>query len=226
MSRRNNPWTEAQIAELRARYPDTQTALLAREWGRTINSVYSMADKLKLKKTVDYLATEHGGRLRALNLTGPRFEIGHKPWNIGMKGLMLAGEKGRQYWFKKGTLNGAAAVNERPLGSLRVGKGDLLEIKISLAHGEKKSARWRPYHAQLWIAAHGPIPPGHIIIFSDGNRRNFDLGNLLCITRQENMQRNSLHNKWPKEFCIVAQLRGALNRRIREMERNNESKHD
>ena len=36
-----------------------------------------------------------------------------------------------------------------------------------------------------------------------------------CITRVENMRRNSYHNNYPKEVAQLIQLRGALNRKIK-----------
>jgi len=29
------------------------------------------------------------------------------------------------------------------------------------------------------------VPPGHAIVFGDGNKRNFDLGNLLLVSRAQ-----------------------------------------
>jgi hypothetical protein len=45
------------------------------------------------------------------------------------------------------------------------------------------SRRWKPKHRLIWEAANGPIPKGHVILFADGNRLNFDLDNLLLVSR-------------------------------------------
>jgi hypothetical protein len=42
---------------------------------------------------------------------------------------------------------------------------------------------WKPTHVLRWEAAHGPIPPKHALKCLDGNRRNTDPGNWVCIHR-------------------------------------------
>jgi hypothetical protein len=44
---------------------------------------------------------------------------------------------------------------------------------------------WKPKHVIVWKKAHGEIPKGHIIIFADGDKSNFDLDNLLLVSRSE-----------------------------------------
>ena len=38
----------------------------------------------------------------------------------------------------------------------------------------------------LWEQRHGrPVPDGHLVLFADGDRRNFDPANLLLVSRAE-----------------------------------------
>jgi hypothetical protein len=37
----------------------------------------------------------------------------------------------------------------------------------------------------VWEKANGPIPEGHAIMFADGNKSNFDLDNLILVSRNE-----------------------------------------
>ena len=55
-----------------------------------------------------------------------------------------------------------------------------------------------PLHVKIYQDAYGPIPKNHIIVFKDRNTLNVTLENLECITRQENMQRNTLHRLAPE----------------------------
>ena len=80
-------------------------------------------------------------------------------------------------------------------------------------------------HKLVWEAAHGPVPQGHIVVFRDSNRRNFDLANLECISQAENMRRSSLH-RYPPEIVQAMQLRGALNRNINDRRKRDEQQHD
>jgi hypothetical protein len=73
-------------------------------------------------------------------------------------------------------------------------------------------------HSEIWIAENGPLPPDHICVFRDGDHTNLSIDNIECISRQEHMHRNSVH-RLPKELAEVAQLRGALKRRINKLEK-------
>jgi hypothetical protein len=56
---------------------------------------------------------------------------------------------------------------------------------------------WKAKHKMIWEEANGPIPEGHVILFADGNKSNFDLKNLLLISRRERMVMNSKHLIFP-----------------------------
>lgn len=67
------------------------------------------------------------------------------------------------------------------------------------------------------------MPVGHIIIFKPGMRTTdaslITIDRVECITLAENMRRNMLH-RYPQEIVRAIQLRGALNRRIRNVEKH------
>jgi hypothetical protein len=52
-------------------------------------------------------------------------------------------------------------------------------VKIS------KTNEWKLKNRIIWEKANGPIPEGHIVIFADGNKSNFDLDNLILVSRSE-----------------------------------------
>jgi hypothetical protein len=51
-------------------------------------------------------------------------------------------------------------------------------VKVPSYKDEKKcikySGSWKRKHNLIWENAHGPIPKGHMIIFADGNKQNFN----------------------------------------------------
>jgi hypothetical protein len=49
---------------------------------------------------------------------------------------------------------------------------------------------WKYKHYIIWEAAYGPKPEGHKIIFADGNKLNFDLDNLLLVSKAESTVMN------------------------------------
>ena len=78
---------------------------------------------------------------------------------------------------------------------------------------------WKFVHIIVWEAAHGPVPPGHIVRFVDGNTTNITPGNLVCITRSENSRRNSPWTTMPRELAEVVNMRGQLVRQINKAKR-------
>lgn len=66
-------------------------------------------------------------------------------------------------------------------GSISKKKDDYQYIKL-------EDGTWKLYHHFLWEQAYGPIPPGHMVTFLDGNIQNTDLSNLALISRAEQMQ--------------------------------------
>jgi hypothetical protein len=61
-----------------------------------------------------------------------------------------------------------------------------------------------------------------VLIFCDGNKRNFALDNLELLSRSALMRRNSIHNYGP-ELARLSQLRGAVTQQINLLSKNKSS---
>jgi len=71
--------------------------------------------------------------------------------------------------------------NAKPIGYERIQMG-YVWVKVT----NKKYAgtkNWKPKQVAVWEKEHGKVPKGHAVIFADGNNRNFNLNNLLMISR-------------------------------------------
>lgn len=105
------------------------------------------------------------------------FKKGNKSWNKGMKGLRFKGsERG---WFKKG---------QRPHNKVDVGEEILTQdgyIRVKVQDHGTFTQRFESKQRLIWEKHHGPIPDGHAVIFGDGNRDNFDLDNLILVSRAQ-----------------------------------------
>lgn len=219
-------WTMRELAELRRRYPHEPTTGIARELGRSVAATYNMAGKLGLVKSVEYLASPAAHRINPHNTVSVahRFTRGHVPFNKGKHHKPAGSEKG---WFKKGQLNGAAKAKELPVGSERVSDGVLLR-KMGMCLN--RWTRWQPVHRMVWKAANGTVPRGCIVVFKPGmhttNAAEITIDRLECITRRENMLRNSRHTRYGPELNQLMQLRGALKRKIRNREERLYEKHN
>ena len=101
-----------------------------------------------------------------------QFKKGFTPWNKGKKGINLGGKETQ---FKKGQ----KGWNYKPVGTERINTDGYVDVKIA------DPGKWKGKHKIIWEAANGPVPPGHVLIFADGNKLNVTLENLLLITRRE-----------------------------------------
>lgn len=199
-------WTQQEDERLTELYFDHKLADIAALMGRSISSVANRREKLGLERTEEQKARIGTGR----------FTKGHKTWNKGKKGWTPGG-RSKETRFKPGQRSNT----QRPIGAERNTIDGILLRKVSdTGH---KLTDWRPVHVLTWEAEHGPVPDEHIVIFKDGDRRNFDISNLECITRAENMRRNSYHTNYPPEIVKLIQLRGVLTRKINKRSKEHES---
>jgi len=99
------------------------------------------------------------------------FQKGHIPFNKGKKGVRYTGSE--VSWFKKGHI----PLNYKPVGSERINVDGYAEVKIADPN------KWKSKHSVIWEEVHGKIPKGHIVIFLDGNKLNFELDNLAIVSR-------------------------------------------
>lgn len=78
-------WTTAEESRLVALYPDTPMTQIQETIGRPKSAIYGKAKELGLKRSAEFLASEHSGRLRRSNNPGvaTRFQKGHGTWNKG-----------------------------------------------------------------------------------------------------------------------------------------------
>ena len=209
MKRKRKYWKAEEIAWLVKRYPDERAADIAEALDRPLTSIYDKAAQLGLSKSAAFMVSDRSGRIlrgrQCPAMIAARFKPGHQSWNKGMKGLDLSGGKGSR--FKPGE----KPKNWKPVGSERMSKGFLQRKMTDTGYPPRD---WVPVHHLVWAEHYGPIPVGHVVVFRDGDRRNFALGNLALITRRELMQRNSLHTNYPPEIIEVIQLRGTIKRQL------------
>jgi hypothetical protein len=212
-------WSEEQLAMLRERYPNERTSAIATAIGRPIKSVYSKAQSLGMKKSVEFLASPEACRLRRGDSIGAeyRFKPGQTPSNKGLRRPGWAPGRMAETQFKPGHRGGKAAALYQPIGTERISKDGYRERKIN--DDMPLQRRWRAVHILTWEAVHGPLPQGHALVFRDGDKTNVAIGNLELISRADLMRRNTRHNL-PKELSDLIQLRGALNRAINHRTKN------
>lgn len=204
-------WTEAQDAALRAAYPDTLSREIGEVLGRTERAVYQRAAALGLSKSFAFLSSMASARYRSGTTMSPdtQFKPGHSTWNKGMKGLDIGGKETRYQ-------PGNKPHSWLPIGSTRISKEGISQIKVTDTGYPPRD--WKAQHVVVWEQHNGPVPRGSIVVFCNRDRNDRRIENLECITRAENMHRNSLH-RYPKEIALAMQAIGVLNRQINKHQR-------
>lgn len=147
--------------------------------GRTNKEITKMFNE-KFNLNISESALAQVRRRRGIK-TGSdgKYKKGHEPWNKGKKGFMGPNKTS----FKKGH----KPHNWVPIGSERITKDGYIEIKIQEGKFQKN---WRGKHILVWEEHNGPVPEGHAVIFGDGNNRNFDIDNLILVSRAQLLKLN------------------------------------
>jgi hypothetical protein len=118
--------------------------------------------------------------LRYLGESKSRFKPGHIPKNKGKKLSYSDYQKLEPYMFKKGDYR----HNTVPVGTETNSQKGYWRIKIAQPNV------WAFKHRYIWQQAGREIPPGHILVFIDGNPNHCTLDNLECIPRSAHCIRN------------------------------------
>ena len=220
-------WTGDELETLRVRYPSSRTDELAAALGRPIQSVYNKALSMGLRKSEAYLASPDAHRLDGKKGAQTRFPKGNQPWNTGTKGVSGVHPNTVRCHFRKGERRGAANANYVPIGTERISKDGYLVRKVTDDPSLMPARRWEAVHRLVWVGAHGPIPPGHVVVFLPG-RRTADaalitVDALELVSRSELARRNHPRSRSP-ELAKLVQLKGAISRQVNRIAREAKEK--
>jgi hypothetical protein len=221
------PWTEQQLEALYRLYPDFSADVVGRVIGRKPGSVHAKACKLGIEKSATFKASVESGRIQRGRqhpaMVSGQFKPGQQPWNKGTH--YQAGGRSAETRFKPGDPN----HNTLPIGAYRIAANSVrgwsqLEQKTSDCKGPNHM-RWTPVSRLVWEAAHGPVPPKHVIIFKPGCKstklEEITPDRLECISRAELVQRNHPRAKHPELAKLVA-IKGAITRQVNRIHREHQ----
>ena len=194
-------WSEEEIEFIKKIYPyysnKDVVEMIFKEFGikTTISAIQNVKNKYKISN-------------KKIPNCG-NFKNGSIPWNKGKGMSPEIREKVKDTWFKKGH----KTHNHRPIGSIRVDPEGFTYIKIA------DPREWVLYHQMLWEKAHAEkIKDDEVVIFADGDRSNFDIDNLVKISRGNLLFLNNkgliFDNKdLTKAGVVVSKLNEEINKR-------------
>lgn len=214
-------WTADEIDTLRRLYPDYSAEVVGKVLDRHPGAVHQKAISLKVSKSEAFKASDRSGRIKRGQqhpaMVATRFVKGQAAWNKGLRGVVGVQEACRATQFRKG----AKPHNTHEIGSYRLNKDGHLQQKVSDAGGNN-SKRWRSVAELVWIAANGPVPPKHLVVFKRGMRTSIleeiTAERVECISMAENAHRNHPRNRDP-ELGHLVQLKGAITRQVNRIAR-------
>ena len=141
------------------------------------------------------------------------FPKGNIPFNKGTKGIMKANKTS----YKKGNI----PQSYKPVGTERITKDGYTEIKV------KDPNVWKLKHRIIYEEHYGEIPKGYVVMFLDRDKSNFDINNLILISRNQlrSLNQNDLIKDDPeltKSGIILADLLIKINEKDKEIKKNGE----
>lgn len=144
---------------------------------------YTEIQELMTKRfNYDFTMEQIKGALRRYDLktgfTG-QYNKGNIPFNKGRNGKEYLSEKALEGMKKTQFKTGQAPVNWRPLGSERITVDGYTEIKIA------EPNKWRLKQQLIWEEHNGKIPKGSVVLFGNGDKSNFDINNLVLVSRKQ-----------------------------------------
>ncbi|WP_107039936.1 HNH endonuclease signature motif containing protein [Brumimicrobium mesophilum] len=202
------PWTRDHKEMMTKYFAITKSSDLAKKMNRSVNSVNSQAIVMGISKDEDYL--KEVAIQRDLDLTKRGEKTRFKKGRVSnRKGVKLTPEqfaKMKPNMFKKGH----KTHNTKPIGYSRITADGYIEVKV------EQPKRFELLHRFMWKVWKGPIPEDHIITFKDGNQKNCNIENLICISKADNMNRNNI-NRYPTDLRDTMWQIGRLKSKIKKI---------
>jgi len=192
----NRTWTYNEEQYLITHYATTSNVELAKTLSKkNADRVMAKAKRLGLKKSRQFLKESCQQRENS-----GKFKKGLIPHNKGKKLSEDTKAKLVKTMFKSGN---------RPHNTLQVGA----ETQDKDGYVMVKVAEPNVWQYKHHVAYGEPVPTGHNVIFLDGNKYNFERGNLQLVSNAELMNRNTMH-RYPPELVQLLKTLSKLKKRV------------
>lgn len=142
---------------------------------------------------------------------GGRFAPGNVPANKGRTWDDLgipesSRERMRATQFKRGGVPWTA--QGKPVGYERVNRDGYVEVKVKDGAQGEANDNFRLKNRVVWERSNGrALRPGEVVLFADGDRRNFDPGNLVAVTQAENIGLNRIGRPYADRDTLLDALK-------------------
>lgn len=179
-------WTHAELARLRALYPDTPMPELRALFNADDTQIYYKATGMGLRRSVSFLRTA-----AACALARPEHAAAVQTNRVGR-------DRREQ--------------NLLPMGTERV---TALGVRVRrVATTGNRATDWRPVYELAFIARYGPIPDGYVLRVTNGDYQADSADHVQLISRADVLAGNSITNH-PPEVRSALRTLGHLKRAIK-----------
>ena len=200
-------WTVSEIEVLKKLYPDASPSKLVKTLKRSITKIYSKANLLGLKRTVNTGCIKKGSTIGC----NTQFKPGISPFNKGKKQVEYMSKSGIKASSNTRFKSGRKPHNTKTDNYISIRTDTKTGIKEKYIR--LSESIWLPYRQFVWIQNYGEIPKDKIVIFKSSNRLDWNINDLILVSRVQNLERNRLSN-YPKEFQDLIKLNNNLKRLI------------
>lgn len=107
-------------------------------------------------------------------------------FNLNLRYAQISGalrsrgiHRGVVFRFKKGHI----PPNRKTLGSEKLNSDGYVTVKMSNVGSYRE--QWKRKHIVIWEQHYEPLKKDEVILFGDGDKTNFDIDNLIKISRRE-----------------------------------------
>jgi hypothetical protein len=184
---KHKKWNQEDLDYLKIHYSNTLNIQLTTKFNCSLKSLYCAANLINIKKSKEHLALI-GGNILKMQGIKTRFKKGHVPMNKDKKQweYMTADQikRSAKTQFKKGII----PHNTVAIGFERVTVDGYLEVKIG--DFENSSDNFQLKHRMIYERQYGTIPAKHQVRFKDGNKFNFEISNLILVSREDSLKIN------------------------------------
>ena len=153
---------------------------------------------------------------------GGRFAPGNVPANKGKRMSEYVKDEEKLANIRRTQfVKGQESHNELPVGTERVTRDGYIEVKVDKSRERVTHKKWVHKHRLIWEDAHGRmLEKGEGVMFADGDKRNFDLDNLVLVTNSERLYINQNNIPYHDADSLRAAVSLAkLNGRIAQIEK-------
>ncbi len=204
-------WSANELIWLIVYYPDKSNESLAKKLGKKVDAVHNQGHVLGLKKSAKYLSSIPGKKFFEASKKN-RFKKGQISHNKGKTWDEFMSKEGQKGSLKTTFKKGNQPHNTKKDNEITVRRDksgwNYKYIRIS-------ESLWEPLHIYNYKKKHGKIPKGKIVVFKDRYHPDREkVSNLELITREENMNRNTIH-RYPEDLKITIRALGKLKRTIK-----------